>query len=140
MTVTINSDFTTFTIESTLLSSFSGVTSMVLNIEGTEYVIESGDVYDTDKYDVIGSYEDGIYSFLLTKTTSTTVTKEKSCFFVDQEVGCEVLDSVKDSYNLQIQMDYFILKSASQCVDCNAMKSVYSRLNRSLDDNCGCHW
>ncbi len=139
MTVTINSDFTVFTVESDLLSSFTGVTSMVLNVEGTDYLIESGDVYDTDKYDVNGTFADGIYAFTLTKTTSTTVTKEKACFFVDNELICEILEEAKDSYNMQLQLDYFILKSASQCVDCNAMKSVYSRLNRALDDNCGCN-
>ena len=149
MILTHNTDYSTITLQSDLLTSWTGVTKVELkstiNCGTTIYTdtIVEGDVDGTGLFTVdldalYGSTDlaDGIYSFVLEVTKqsdSLTLSKDYACLFVDNDTKCQVAECVKDKSNVELQLDYYILSRASGCeCQCADLCTIYNRLKNEL--------
>lgn len=154
MVLTANSDYSTITIQSDYLIGFSGIDTVELqakiNCAGSySDTIVEGDVttltgtFTVDLATLFGDADlaDGVYSFtLITTPDSGTIKYEYACLFVDNETMCTVADCVKNTQNIEIQLDYYILSRASGCssCDCETLCNIYQRLINALTDCQGC--
>ena len=155
MTITANTDYSTITLQSDNLTDFSGISSVTLsgkiNCAGTySDTIVEGDVtllsgsFTLDFTTLFGTAtrSDGVYSFTLTITnTDSTVDKEYSCLFIDNETKCDVAECVKNGAKTELMLDYYILSRAGtgDCsCDCEILCNIYKRVTNELAGCQGC--
>ena len=137
---------TDITIQSTWLDDLTGVTSLALtskiNCCDPEYsmaialvdvalgafTIDGANFYGVDEL------ADGIYSFELSILYSNgSVRRLKACMFVDEVTKCKVAEFVKDTADLEREMDYFILKQADECAcECSSFCTILERVWKKL--------
>jgi len=156
MIITANSDYTTITLQSDYIKDFTGVDSVTLtakiNCGTTEYTdtIVEGDVtlatgtFTLDISETFGTttLADGVYSFTLEVDSSGSIQPDNGCLFVDNETKCDVAACVKNTENLQLQLDYWIVSRAGaggcECA-CDDLCEVYKRITNELSTSCkGC--
>jgi len=155
MVLTANSTYTTITIQSDNLTSFSGIDTVTLygkiNCAGTysDTIVEADVTLATGTFTVdiatlFGSapLADGVYSFTLEiLNTDDTVDKEFGCLFVDNDTKCLVADCIQNTPNMELQTAYVILSraGAGDCnCDCEALCNIYQRVTNELAGCQGC--
>jgi hypothetical protein len=129
MTISYNSVTDDITITSTQLADFGVITSAVLtgglNCPTTltySDTIVTGDVtsnaFVVDKTEFFGSADnlaDGVYSFVLTVTsTSNVITTETGCLFIDNDTACTIAKLVHATNcdTLELKTNYYLLSNA----------------------------
>jgi len=149
MKITNNDDYTIITLQSELLTDWTNVTDVTLtstiDCGTTKYTdtIVQGDVdaeglFTVDLNALLGTEtpSDGIYSFVLSVTVesdSTKISTDYACLFVDNNLKCEVAECVKNSSNIELQLDYYILSRASGCeCQCADLCVIYNRIKNEL--------
>jgi hypothetical protein len=100
----------------------------LIDVSLGEIVIDGADFYGVE------NIKDAIYSFEIAVTYSNgAVRRLNACLFVDNETGCKVAEHVKDIPSLELQMDYFILKQASECgCECDSFCTIFERVLKEL--------
>lgn len=122
MTVTLNEAGNTFTIQSSLLSSFVNVTSVTLTVKKDcnttiAFTIEEADVTgdDSDEYsfDEDGAgfdFDQYVYSFTLKVVNSVTgISYEYYCYLLDTDLSCRVKSVVASTDYSKEQKMYIML-------------------------------
>ena len=99
------------------------------------------------------TFDNGIYSFKFTKTTTATGSKafDSYCLFVDVDYTCDVVDNIAASVTDQDKVIYTlgifnILKNIHSCEECNCTNALtlWNEINYELeletrDNDCGCN-
>lgn len=154
MVLTANDDYSVITIQSDNLTDFSGIDTVTLtakiNCAGSysDTIVEADvtlltGTFTIDLATLFGSadLDDSVYSFTLTIVPDSGNTiYENACLFVDNETRCLVADCVKNTQNINLQLDYYILSRASTCsnCDCETLCNIYQRLLNGITDCQGC--
>jgi hypothetical protein len=122
MTVTYNSTDSEFTIQSSLLADFTGVTSVTLTVKkgcdsSKVFTIEEADVTgdDDDEYifdedDAGFDFEQYVYSFTLKVVYTSSIKYEYYCYLLDKDLSCRVKSVVASTdYDKSTKMYIMLL-------------------------------
>ena len=136
MTVTLSSDYTTWTVTSTRMSDWTDIDTVKLYINTDSYDATEDDT----EFEIESNPEDGVYQFILEIVyDDNTVIREKACYFVDEEFKCKVVSTVYNTGEDRAALYYYLLKNSNPCTDCDKLKELFNIANNLVNDNCGCN-
>lgn len=152
MTITANSNFTVITMNSTNLTSFSGVDTVtlygkVLCDNETSDTIVAGDVdgsgnWTLDTTTLFGSatLDDGVYGFkLVIEKSDDSIITEYACLFVDNETTCNIATEVASTGNTDLALLGYLLTYGQNCdCDCSDLCIIFKKIQNELSDCTSC--
>lgn len=163
MTITVNSDCTSITIESTLVDAFVADPTLDFTITLTDcestsydYTITADEITEGDTNiltitpDLIISasateFPDGVFTVTLATDDDGTVATDVQCMLVDCDLECRVFDYQSENITSNIFQYYQALQLGENCDNCNCsgMCALYEKILNILDSNttdndCGC--
>lgn len=152
MTATINSQCSSFTVDSTNLVSTNQSVQLIVthNDCTTKTTLSISPAYTeitilpTDLG--LTAFADGVYGFELCIVTQTAVViKETACVFVDCSTTCAMLPIYSDltcDANKLAALSYYALRVSNNCTNCacSDLCALFSNItNASSDTSCGCN-
>lgn len=130
-----------------LVVELNGADAITISITDANPNLDNGTNTYTltpDDIDLTDSLTDGIYNLKLVKTLTSngSTTTEFLCVFVDCKVSCRLADHYKGCEDPLAGVLYTILTLQNNCSECScdSQTSIYSKLNKILNetDNCDC--
>ena len=148
MEVTINTGTVSLNVTSALITAFVGgdpdpvtltinncTTSYNITVDEDPLVILPEDLGTTDYI------PDGVYSFTLTKTGDTSITREFFCLWVNRTTTCSLDSYILANPTTNIHAYIQALQFMNTCgsVSCADYCDLYAELKKKLaTDECGC--
>lgn len=123
----------TFTSELEIEVTVNGGTTAKIPLTSDELTI------GTLSYDF--TPEQGVYSFLLRKTTGSTVTEEELCFFLPCDLKCDLIKCLAADPDTAAWKYYQALEWVGECELCTCTKAaeIYSKLIEFIEaEECRC--
>lgn len=132
-----------FSVSSTLFETFEEGDTFIVSLlsnccgeaEETSFTtVEDSVLIETDWLNV-----EGVYTFTLTYTSGETVTVQKTCYFNEIDLACNVGTFALADCTSDVPFDYFMLIQMQNCAcSCDNMCEIYKRILKKINKEFCC--
>lgn len=105
------------------------------DLSGNNYAIDNQEFYSLEEL------SRGLYYFKLVfeYAGSSSVRVEEFCYFIDDDLLCEIVEKVTSEQDVSLQLDHFLVYNASLCnCNCTNFCTIYKRIRDELSDCTSC--